>query len=130
MKTALFCSAGLLVVGLVLLWLYLQLRYCITPQHLQILLFGRVVREFPLTEIEAVTKRKPTGRAEHWYNTLRPAHRCLLIRRSRGWSRNVMISPRNRYVFKADLERAIYNLKNGDGGNGKPKTERLLIVTD
>jgi hypothetical protein len=31
----------------------------------------------------------------------------LVLRRRRGWIRNFSLTPKNRYVFKTDLERAL-----------------------
>jgi len=94
--------------GLVIL-LALRLRYRITERHLKVTLFGVCLRRIHLSDIERVTKR-PVNRAEKWHNTLRPAHRVLVIRRRHGWFRDFVITPKNRYVFKSELEQAMTNL--------------------
>jgi|SRR5437667_3642115 len=96
-------------VGLFLL-LAGQLRYAITERHLKVTLFGLCLRRIQLSDIDAVSKRQ-AHRAERWYNTLRPSHRLLVVRRQRGWFRDFMITPKNRYVFKTELERAIARLR-------------------
>ncbi|MEW6160804.1 MAG: hypothetical protein AB1813_25530 [Verrucomicrobiota bacterium] len=127
MKLVLIGLAVVFVLTGLVAWLCSRIRYCITPRNLQILLFGFPIRQIPLEEIETITKRKPSSMAEHWYNTFKPSHRTLLIRRTRGWCKNLVITPRNRYVFKADLERAIENLRSP---SEKSKTERIMIVSD
>jgi len=42
---------------------------------------------------------------------LKPSHRILVIRRRRGWLKDFIITPKNRYVFKAELEQALAKLK-------------------
>src|SRR6266566_511520 len=94
--------------GLVIL-LALRLRYRITERHLKVTLFGVCLRRIHLSDIERVSKR-PVNRAEKWHNTLRPAHRVLVIRRRHGWFRDFVITPKNRYVFKSELEQAMTKL--------------------
>jgi len=106
--------------GLVIL-LALQLRYRITQRHLKVTLFGLCLRRVRLSDIEHVSKRQ-ANLAERWYNTLRPAHRVLVVRRRRGWFKDFVITPKNRYVFKTELERALAGLQTADG-TGKPELE-------
>ena len=106
------CGAG--GVGLLIL-LSFCLRYAITDRDLRVTLFGLCLRRIQLSEIDHVSKR-PVGRAEPWPNTLRPSHRVLVIHRKRGLFRSFMITPKNRYVFKADLERAVARLRAREGG--------------
>jgi hypothetical protein len=107
MKTAVIVVPGLLAGALGFVWLMTRLRYHISRRHVKITLLGICLRRIALEDIHYVTKRRPNGWTEHWWNTIQPKHRTLVIRRYRGLCRNVEITPRNRYVFKTDLERAI-----------------------
>ncbi len=107
MKMTVFVALGLLVFAFLCVWLMTYLRYQITPRHLKITLFGLCLRRIALNEIESVSKRRPSGWAENWWSTLRPNHRMLVIRRRCGLRKHLLITPKNRYIFKADLERAI-----------------------
>lgn len=107
MRMAVFISLGLLVFFFGCIWMLTHLRYHIGSRHFRITLFGIVLRRIPLDEIESVSKRHPNGWTEYWWSTVRPNHRVLVIRRSRGLRRYLVITPKNRYIFKADLERAI-----------------------
>ena len=100
-------SAGLLGI------LASRLRYVLTERHLKVTLFGLRVRRIRLTDIDSVSKRQ-TRWAEKWFNTLKPAHRMLVIRRRRGWLKEFIITPKNRYVFKTELEQVLAKLK-GEG---------------
>jgi hypothetical protein len=112
MKLALLVVAGATATGVGFILLALRLRYAITDRHLKVTLFGLCLRRVRLSDVEHVSKRQ-THPAEKWYNTLRPAHRMLVIRRRRGWLKDFIITPKNRYVFKAELERALGNLASG-----------------
>ena len=125
MQVAVFCALGLLLFTFWVVWLIGHIRYRITPRHFQVVLFGLRLRQIGLQDIESVSKRHANGWAERWYNTLHPSHRRLVIRRKRGLRRFLVITPRNRYVFKADLERAMEQLNQPAATD-----ERLTIVTD
>jgi hypothetical protein len=107
MRIAVFSALGLFLLLFLLLWLIRQIRYEITPRNLQVTLFGLCLRRLPLAQIETVSKRRSDGWAENWWNTTRPGHRALFIRRRRGLIRNFVITPRNRYMFRAELLRAV-----------------------
>ncbi len=107
MKMSVFVALSSLVFTLLCVWFLTYLRYHITQRHLKVTLFGICVRRIALEDIESVSKRRPAGLAENWSSTLRPNHRLLVIRRHHGLRKHVMITPKNRYIFKADLERAI-----------------------
>lgn len=108
MQTAVFITLGVFLYVLLFTWLVQFLRYRITPRHFKVTLFGLCLRRIPLDEIESVSKKRhAVGWTENWWNTLHPNHRMLVIRRRRGLRRNLVITPRNRYVFKANLERAL-----------------------
>jgi len=106
-KILVFCALGALVAALLFVWLVTRIRYRIGSRHVKVLLFGLCIRRVALTNIESVSKRRGDGFAEHWWSTLHPKHRVLVLRRCRGLCRNFVITPKNRYVFKTDLERAL-----------------------
>lgn len=107
MKIAVFSALGLLIAIFFSCWLITCIRYRIGSRHVKVSLFGLCLRRIPFDDISSVSKRRATGFAENWWNTLRPNHRMLVIRRHRGWPRNVIITPTNRYVFKSELEKAL-----------------------
>jgi hypothetical protein len=72
------------------------------------------VRRFPLSEIASISKH-PGGWAEHWENTWRSKHRCLVLHRHRGWLKNVIVTPDFRYEFWSELECAIERTKKAAG---------------
>jgi|ERR1044071_1972944 hypothetical protein len=118
MKWAVLLVVWALAGGGLAIVLVRQLRYAVTARHLQVRLFGFCVRRIPFSEIVRVSKRQ-TRRAEKWCNTLRGSHRMLVIRRRRGWFRDFIITPKNRYVFKAELEAAMARWRSqGEGSQG------------
>src|ERR1044072_3372653 len=106
-KILVFCALCVLVAILLFLWIMTRIRYRIGSRHVKVLLFGITIRRIALTSIEGGSKRRGDGWAEHWSSTMHPKHRTLVIRRNRGLCKNVIITPKNRYVFKTDLERAL-----------------------
>lgn len=127
MKLAvLLLLATIATVGLGVL-LALQLRYVITDRHLKVTLFGISLRRINLSDIECVSKRR-SGLAEKWHNTLSPSHRVIVVRRRRGWLRDFVVTPKNRYVFKTELELAMGRLAQMQTkGESKPGTASRLI---
>jgi len=109
MKLVVFVLLGAVVSAGLLGLLASQLRYVLTGHHLKVTLFGLCLRRIRLADIETVSKRQAHW-AEKWYNTLKPAHRILVIRRRRGCFKDFIITPKNRYVFKAELEQALVKL--------------------
>ncbi len=95
--------------GLVIWFLFLvtRIRYRIGPRHLQVLVLGLPLRRIAFANIRAVHTHKPFL-AEKWYNMLLPSFdRFLVIEKRRGLFKSVVITPELRYVFKAELDRAI-----------------------
>jgi hypothetical protein len=126
-KILVFSALGVLVSILLFLWLLTRIRYRIGSRHVKVLLFGLCIRRIALTSIEGVSKRRGEGWAEHWSSTLHPKHRTLVIRRSRGLCKNFIITPKNRYIFKTDLERALQRsgvrLPQSQPETSEPETE-------
>jgi uncharacterized protein (UPF0248 family) len=109
MKIVALVALGCFLVCGLAVALLLRVRYAITDNHLKVTLFGLRLRRIRLSDIERVSKRQ-SGPAEKWHNTLKPSHRILVIRRRRGLLKEFIITPRNRYTFKAELERAVARL--------------------
>ena len=111
MKVIVFGALGLLLLCFLFVWSLGYIRYHITPRHVKILWFGFCLRRIAIANISSVSKRRSSGLAENWWSTLNPKHRALVIRRKRGLLKNVVITPRNRYAFKFELEQSIERLK-------------------
>ena len=82
------------------------IRYRITATHLQVRWLIFTLRRFRLDDIRYVSTRRSAW-AEKWYNTWRVRNRRLTLRRKSGLIKTVSISPKNPFVFKAELDRAM-----------------------
>jgi hypothetical protein len=107
MKIPLYTFLGTVLLILLMLWLMTQINYRIGNRHLKITIFGITLRKIGLDNIVYATKREPDRLSENWYNTFKTNHRLLTIERERGLFKYVCITPRNRYVFLADLRDAV-----------------------
>ena len=125
MKLVVFALLGAVALAGLLGALASQLRYVLTERHLKVTLFGLCLRRIRLRDIDNVSKRQAHW-AEKWYCTLKPTHRMLVIRRRRGWFKDFVITPKNRYVCKAELERALANLPRA---NENRREEGLRVST-
>jgi hypothetical protein len=127
MKLAVFLALGAVGVCGLFVLVALQLCYAITDHHLKVTLFGLCLRRIKLSDIDYVSKRQASW-AEKWYNTLHPSHRVLVVRRRRGWFKDFVITPRNRYVFRTELECALARLQSPDNrmepGRGRGHSAR------
>lgn len=106
-EIAVFCALALLVGMLAAVALMTRIRYRVGSRHVKVLLFGICIRRLALGNIESVSKRPGSGLAERWHSTMRPKHRLLVLRKKRGLFKNFIITPKNRYVFRTDVERAL-----------------------
>ena len=88
----------------------LSMSYQITQAHLVISILGLPLRRIKLSTIVSVSKRR-RYRAELWLSTWQVSHRKLVIRRDRGWFRELVITPKYRYVFRKALETAVAQSK-------------------
>jgi hypothetical protein len=107
MKILVFSALSVLVAAFLFVWLVSRIRYRIGSRHVKVILFGIPIRRVALANLEGVSKRRGPGLAEHWWSTLSPKHRLLVLRRRRGLFKNFVVTPRNRYIFKCDVERGI-----------------------
>jgi len=104
---------GLIAFGLVLLVASTAaIRYRIFDGCVKITWLLFTLRRIPLDDIKYVST-KPVWYAEKWYNTAVLRHRRLTIYRKDGLSRPISISPRNPFVFKAELDQAMARLSPG-----------------
>ena len=101
---------GWVTYTLVVFWLMPRIRFGVGATHVKVSLFGIPLRRIALQDITRVSKRLK-GRAEIWRNTLQADHRMLVIYRNRGLFKAVVITPRNRYVFRNEIAQAIDRLK-------------------
>lgn len=97
---------GLIALIVVVLLIIPLIRYRITKRWLLITVFGVPVRWVSLKNIRYITDHAKEF-AESWPNTHSPKTRILFIRKRRGLFRTLKITPLKRFVFKADLEKAI-----------------------
>ena len=97
--------ACLLLSGL-LMYLALQVRYRIGDDSLEITLFGICLRRIAFSSIRRVARVR-NGWCELWPNTLKPGRRIVVVELRSGWPRHIMITPRQPFAFKGELERAI-----------------------
>src|SRR4051812_28627101 len=88
------------------------IRYRITPTHLEINWLLFTLRRFRLGDIKYVSTKRCLW-AEKWYNTWRVRNRRITLHRRSGLFRVVAISPKNPFVFKAELDRAIEEANGG-----------------
>jgi len=93
------------------IWVAGFLRYRIAPPHLKITWLGLPLRQIRLDDIRSISI-KPVSFAERWGNTIRSAGRLLVIRRRSGWRKNLVITPRNRFMFRAELLKACERFKS------------------
>lgn len=105
---------GILVI---LLFVRGQIRYRITRNHLEITLFGVRLRRIKLAEIRRVAKRSAPWRCERWPNALFSHKRRLLIERTSGSPKHILITPEYRYEFKSELEQAIERSRHSTAGD-------------
>jgi len=111
MPLALRLLLGSFILATFAISLCTQIRYRISSNYLEVTLFGIRVRRLLLADIRYISKHR-SGWGEFWWNTLWPAKRMLVIRRRTGFCKNFVITPKNRYIFKAELKRAMRQSKN------------------
>lgn len=87
-----------------------QISYKIRRAQLQICFLRVPVRRVYLTQIMKISKHR-VPMAEKWPNTLFPSKRILFIQINPKSPRWIMITPEQRYVFKARLKREVYYAK-------------------
>ena len=94
--------AAAAVMASLAVWAASFLRYAVEPPYLKINWLGLTLRRIRLDDIKGISTR-PVWFAERWRNTFHSADRRLVIRRRTGWCRNFVITPRHRYMFRAEM---------------------------
>lgn len=112
MKVFVFSALGLLLLAFLIAWLVTRIRYEITPRHVRVRLFALTLRRIRLDRLDSVSKRRGPGLMERWPSTMRTKHRALVLRKKSGLFKNVLLTPRNRYAFKFELERLLAERDN------------------
>jgi hypothetical protein len=130
MKIFVFCALGVLVCSLVFAWLITRIRYRIGSRHIKVLLFGLPLRRVAFADVESVSKRRGPGLTENWWSTLHPKHRLLVLRRRRGLFKNFVITPKNRYIFKTEVERGMRRNGAQPSGAEQPQAHSSEVESD
>ncbi len=91
-----------LLIMLFAFWVLPRIEFDVTQNALVIRFFGLTLRHIPISDIDRVSKRLK-GKPETWINTLNGNHRMLVIYR-KGKKKPILITPRNRYIFRNKIE--------------------------
>jgi len=102
-------AGGIAAIILALLLIVPTIRYRVTKKNLVITALGIPVRWVSLTNIRYLTDHSKTV-SEPWPNCYTTLGRALYVRKRRGLFRTLMISLDKRFVFKAEIEKAISEL--------------------
>jgi hypothetical protein len=105
MTGSLIALAGAFFAGGLLLFSTRTVRYVLTDTHLEVFWLRWRVRQFPLTELKFVGNR-PVFWAERWPNAPFNTGRVLVFRRRRGRFRNLVLTPKLPFEFRAEFEKA------------------------
>ena len=102
-------AGGLAALILVVLLVVPTIRYRVTKKRLVITAVGVPVRWVSLKNVRYLTDHS-SHLSECWPNCFSSLGRTLYIRKRSGIFRTLMITPGKRFVFKAEVERAIHDL--------------------
>ncbi|GEM_PF-2392969 len=102
-------AGGLAALILLVLLIVPTIRYRVAKRRLVITALGVPVRWVSLKNIRYLTDHSK-GVAESWPNCFSSIGRGLYVRKRRGLFRWLMITPDKRFVFKAEVEKAIHLL--------------------
>jgi len=93
----------------------LAVNYRVTARYLQVTWFGLPIRWVRLDKVRNIGTTSVFW-AEHWPNTFQVGNRRLVIRKRGLIFKNLVITPKNPFVFRAELVRA----REACLGNGHP----------
>jgi hypothetical protein len=96
---------GVPVVGMLPVLAIWAVNYRITPRCLVVTWLGIPVRWVRLENIHSIGTT-PCFWAERWPCVLSPMGRYLVIRKHHGLFKNMVVTPRNPFVFRAEVYRA------------------------
>ena len=99
---------GWIIYSIIIIRIIHFIDFQINSKYLVISLFGISLRKIALSSIRRVSKQLK-GKPEIWRNTLKANHRMLVIYRNNNL-RPIVITPKNRYVFRKKIEEAISNI--------------------
>lgn len=102
-------AGGLAALIVVVMLVIPTIRYRVTKKNLVVTALGVPVRWVSLKNIRYLTDHTKEL-SESWPNCFSALGRTLYIRKRRGLFRTLMITPAKRFVFKAEVERAIQEL--------------------
>ncbi len=91
----------------IIVFLVGRIDYRITERHLQVTLLGIPIRRLRLDNVRHISSHRPPV-SERWPNQIFIRRdRVLVIEKRRGLFRHFLITPEQRYTFKAALDRAV-----------------------
>ena len=96
---------GWIIFAIIIFLAITLIDFQINSKYIAITLLGISIRKIPLSDIRRVSKQLK-GKPEIWRNTLRANHRMLVLYRNNNL-RPIIITPKNRYVFRNKIEDAI-----------------------
>lgn len=102
-------AGGLAALILAILLIVPTIRYRLTHRNLLITVLGIPVRWVSLKNIRYISDYVKDV-SEPWPNTFNSNGRQLFIRKHRGLFRSLFITPQKRFVFKAEIEKAVREL--------------------
>ena len=87
-------------------WVRTRLEYSVTEKGIQISLFGVCLRRIGIANVKQISKKR-IRLTENWINTLKPTHKILTIHKRSGIFKTCTITPKNRYIFMAEVQKAL-----------------------
>jgi hypothetical protein len=102
-------AGGLAAIVLAILLIVPTIRYRVTRKRLVVSALGIPIRWVSLKNIRYISDHSRLI-SEPWSNTHNANGRELYIRKRRGLFPSIKITPQKRFVFKAEIERAIREL--------------------
>lgn len=105
-------AGALIALIVVVLSVVPLIRYRLTSRRLFITVLGIPIRWVSLKNIRYLSDHARDA-AEPWANTFTRKNRSLYVRKRRGLFRYLHLTPEKRFVFKAEVEKAIRQLDPG-----------------
>ncbi len=102
--------AGCFGVMILLILSTVTIRYHVTRRFLKITWLGLPVRLVRLKNIAHIGS-SPVFWAEKWPNAFKPGNRRLVLLKRSGLIKHLVITPKNHFVFKAELDKAMKHLQ-------------------
>ena len=96
------------LIAMTTFWAMPKIDFRVGSRSVVVEWMGFTLRRIPISDIGRISKRLK-GKPEVWRNTLRGDHRMLVLYRKNG-KRPVLITPKNRYVFRNQLEASLERL--------------------